>query len=307
MSEAFTYTVGEQVIHAKKWVDSDRKPKAIIQFSHGMAEHIERYEEFASFLLKQDFFVYGNDHRGHGMTAKTEDERGYFADENGFTTIVYDLLSLTNIIENEHPNVPVILFGHSMGSFLARRYIQIEGNRLHGVILSGTGGDPGFIGKIGLALARNEVKKKGRRAESPLLDKLTFGNYNKSFKPNRTSFDWLSRDEEVVDRYIADEHCGGIFTAGFFQDLLEGIGNIHQKANLEKIPKDLPIYLFSGEKDPVGNQSKGVLEVYHSYKKVGIEDVEFKIYKEGRHEMLNELNKLEVYEDVVNWINRHLH
>jgi alpha-beta hydrolase superfamily lysophospholipase len=174
------------------------------RMKNGMAEHIQRYEGFARELVSENLFVYGNDHRGHGIIGKMNNSLGYFADEDGFEKVVNDMFQLTSIIENEYPDVPIILFGHSMGSFLSRRYIQLFGQKLAGVILSGTGGDPGFMGKIGQLIAAREMKKKGRKTPSPLLNNLTFGSYNKGFRPNRTEFDWLSRDEQEVDKYIAD-------------------------------------------------------------------------------------------------------
>ncbi|MDZ5473000.1 alpha/beta hydrolase [Bacillus sp. 31A1R] len=292
-------------IHSQLW-KSEAKPRAIVQIAHGMAEHIERYDHFARFLVENDCFVYGNDHRGHGKTAAAKEQLGYFSDERGFDIVVEDMLQLTNMIEKKHPQTPIILFGHSMGSFLARRLIQMEGTKYSGVILSGTGGDPGWLGKVGIWLAAREVKKKGKKAESPLLEKAIFGSHNKSFKPNRTEFDWLSRDESEVDKYIEDPLCGNKSKAGFFLDLLTGISAINKMEWINQIPKDLPIYLFSGDQDPVGNFSKGVLQVFKSYVDAGIKDVTYKLYPNGRHEMLNELNKEEVYKDILNWMNEKL-
>lgn len=288
-------------IYAQSWSTST-EPKAIVQIAHGMAEHIDRYDEFARELVKNDFSVYGNDHRGHGKTAGTKENLGYFADEDGFSMVVEDMHQLTLKIREVYPTAPIILFGHSMGSFLARKYIQVYGGELTGVILSGTGGDPGFLGKMGLLLAKNEAKRKGAKTPSPLLDKLAFGNFNKPFKPARSDFDWLSRDQEAVEKYIQDPLCGNISSAGFFQDLFEGLMSIHKPAEIRKTPKDLPIFLLSGSKDPVGNNSKGVLQVYQSYLQAGIKDITYKLYEDGRHEMLNEINKHEVYEDIINWI-----
>ncbi|MFE8700608.1 alpha/beta hydrolase [Cytobacillus sp. FJAT-54145] len=304
----FTYlaTDGEK-IHAKKWIGEPTvKPKVIVQIAHGMAEHIERYDAFAKYLLSKQIFVYGNDHRGHGRTGQERNRPGYFADKEGFHFVVEDMSNLTDIIEKDYPEVPVILFGHSMGSFLARRYIQLYGERIAGVILSGTGGDPGILGKIGRVIASREIKKHGRETPSPLLNKLTFGSNNKSFRPNRTEFDWLTRDTIEVDKYMEDPLCGGVFTAGFFRDLFDGLELINRKDNIRRIPKELPIFLLSGAKDPIGNHTKGVLSTYHAFKEAGLKDVTYKFYEEGRHEMLNETNREEVYEDIVAWIIQHL-
>jgi alpha-beta hydrolase superfamily lysophospholipase len=309
VQSAFTFQTDDGFeIFSKKWIREDvGKPKAIVQIAHGMAEHILRYDSFARELVNENVFVYGNDHRGHGETGRNTNSIGYFADEQGFEKVVQDMQKLTAIIEKEYPDVPIFLFGHSMGSFLSRRYIQIFGSRLSGVILSGTGGDPGVMGKIGKMIAAREIKKKGRKTPSPLLNKLTFENYNKAFQPNKTEFDWLSRDEKEVDKYIDDSFCGGIFTTGFFYDFLSGLGAINKPQNLKLIPGELPIFLISGTKDPVGGKNgKGVLTSLQLFKQAGIRDVSIKLYENARHEILNEINKEEVQKDIIHWIKTHL-
>lgn len=304
--KSFTYKSDDGVeIFTRKWEsDSKTKPNAIIQIAHGMAEHIERYDNFANELVSHNFIVYGNDHRGHGITAQLNNCSGYFADEQGFEKVVRDMNLLTTIIENEYPGVPIILFGHSMGSFLSRRYIQLYGDKIAGVILSGTGGDPGIMGKIGQLIAAREMRKRGPQTPSPLLNNLTFGSYNKGFKPNRTEFDWLSREELEVDKYIEDPMCGGIFTSGFFNDLLTGIETINKSKNIMMIPTKLPIFLISGSKDPVGSNAKGVLKTFKAYQQAGMEDVTYQLYEGARHEILKELNKEDVIADIINWIGR---
>lgn len=303
---SFTFQTNDGIeVYAKKWI-TEEKPRAIVQIAHGMAEHIERYDEFARMLVSHNIFVYGNDHRGHGQTACLNNVSGYFCDEQGFETVVHDMTILTDIIEKENPDIPIFIFGHSMGSFLTRRYIQLHGKRLAGVILCGTGGNPGFIGRIGRLIARHEMKKHGRTTPSPKLNSLVFGNYNKAFRPNRTEFDWLSRDEREVDKYVEDPFCGGIFTTGFFNDLLEGLELIHNPENVQLIPTDLPIFFISGSHDPVGNHTKGVLQAFKAYKQAKIQDITYKLYENARHELLNEINKTEVYHDVHEWIQSHL-
>jgi len=176
---------------------------------------------------------------------------------------------------------------------------------LSGLILSGTGGDPGPLGKIGLIIARTEVKIRGRKAKSNIMNKLSFGAFNGAFKPNRTDYDWLSRDNAEVDKYINDPWCGAVFTAGFFCDMLGGLAFINNKENIEKVSKDLPILIFSGSKDPVGANTKGVTQTYNALKDIGIRDMTLKFYTDGRHEMLNEINRAEVYDDVIAWLNKY--
>jgi alpha-beta hydrolase superfamily lysophospholipase len=250
--------------------------------------------------------VYANDHRGHWKTAGVQEEVGYFADENGWEKVVDDMHTLTGIIKKECPKKPFFLFGHSMGSFLSRHYSMLYARELTGLILSGTGGDPGALGKIGLFIATIEAKLKGKKAKSEIMTKLSFGAFNGAFKPNRTDYDWLSRDNAEVDKYVNDPWCGAVFTAGFFCDLLGGIGYINKKENIANIPKSLPIYLFSGAKDPVGANTKGVTQVYNALKGAGVGDLNIKFYEDGRHEMLNEINRDEVFKDVIAWINKHV-
>lgn len=281
---------------------STEKVKGVIQLAHGMAEHILRYDDFSKFLVKHGYIVYGNDHRGHGNTIIAPDDQGYFAKENGFEKVVGDLHALTLHIKNEHPNLPLILFGHSMGSFLSRRYIQLYGNDLDGVILSGTGADKGILGKIGYLIAKWERFRKGPRTPSPLMNQLSFGNFNKAFSPARTEFDFLSRDKNAVDTYIKDKKCGFICSTSFYMDLIKGIEIIHQSKESTKIPKQLPMYIISGDMDPVGDYGKGVQNVFRKYKQLGLKDVRMRLYPKARHELLHEQNKTEVYQDILIWL-----
>ncbi|KYH34656.1 phospholipase YtpA [Clostridium tepidiprofundi DSM 19306] len=295
-----------QNIFVYKWEGNEGTPKAAIQIAHGASEHAKRYFEFAKTLTEEGFVVYANDHRGHGKTALNDEELGFFAEKNGWKIVVDDMHELTDIIKKENGDIPIFLLGHSMGSFLARSYIIEYGKGIDGVILSGTGYNTSFEIKLGLLISNREINKKGLKTKSMKLQKLTFGSLNNKFKSPRTDYDWLNRDEKEVDKYIEDKLCGGAFTTSSYRDLFNGISEICNLKNISKVPKTLPIYLFSGDKDPVGKNGKGVLKVYNLFKKAGIRDIEMKLYKDGRHEMLNELNKHEVYEDIINWINRHL-
>lgn len=294
-------TDGKQ-IQVYKWKKNDVPVKGIVQIAHGMVEHAQRYEDFSRFLASNGFLVYANDHRGHGRSIKDEKKRGFFAKRNGFQKVVEDFEQITSKIRKNYPNTPLFLFGHSMGSFIVRRYVQLYNHNIAGIVLSGTGGDPKTIGKIGLLIAKIERRLKGHYKKSPFMDRLIFGNYNKQFSPARTKFDFLTRDEKVVDRYIADPNCGFICTTSFYVDLLTGIQTIHQQKEYEKTPKSLPIFLLSGDKDPVGNNGEGVQSVYEQYIQSGSKHVSIKLYKEGRHEMLNEFNKKEVYHDIIQWL-----
>ena len=304
-TEELSFIDSENVtIHYYKWSDDNiLNPKAIVQISHGMAEVAKRYERFAEALTSMGYVVYANDHRGHGKTAGIIENLGYLGDHDGFLWLVKDMHELSVIAKNENIGLPLFLFGHSMGSFLCQRYIQLYGKEINGVILSGTNGKQGLKLDLGLLIAKFEISINGRKVKSETLNKMSFGSYNKSFKPARTEFDWLSRDTSEVDKYIKNDFCGVIFTTGSFQDFFIGLKEIEKASNISKIPKELPIYLFSGSKDPVGVYTKGVMKLINTYENMGIKDIEYKFYEEGRHEMLNEINSDEVTGDIINWLN----
>lgn len=306
-SDTFTFRTDDGIdIFTYRWLPVRDAPiKAVVQIAHGMAEHAGRYGRFAEALVAAGYAVYANDHRGHGRTAGDPARTGYFADHDGWFKVAGDLAQLTGIIRENHPGVPIFLLGHSMGSFLVRTAITRNARDFAGVVLSGTGGDPGLLGKAGLMIARAVGALKGRRHPSRLLNTLSFGGFNKPFGPARTEFDWLSRNGAEVDRYIADPFCGAVFSAGFFVDLLEGIAYIHRPENIARIPKDLPIYLFSGAADPVSDRTRGVRQVAEAYRRAGIRDVTVRFYEGGRHEMLNEINRREVFDDTIAWLDGH--
>jgi alpha-beta hydrolase superfamily lysophospholipase len=306
-SETFTFQDPQGYeIFVYQWLPGPgQKLKAIVQIAHGMAETADRYERFALALTAAGYMVYVNDHRGHGRTAKTLDQVGYMG-QDGFNWAVEDMYRLNRIIQAGYPGLPVFLFGHSMGSFLAQQYICRYGTGLKGAILSGTSGNQGFVLNLGIILAGLTIALKGARTPSPLLNYMSFGSYNQHFKPNRTPFDWLSRDEAEVDKYVANPFCGGIFSAGFYYDLFRGLKAIHRLRNQRHIPTNLPLYIFSGAMDPVGNFTRTVRRLINTYQKLKIQDVTCKFYPEGRHEMLNELNRDEVTRDVIAWLDGHL-
>lgn len=285
-------------VYVKKWYDTNVKPRAIIQLSHGMVEHIQRYNEFANFLVKNKIFVYGNDHRGHGKTGEVQGQLGYLSDQGGFTRVMEDLYEITKVIKTEHPETPLFLFGHSMGSFLARYYIQKHSEKIDGLILSGTGFFPTITSLSGKALASVLPAKK----QSNLMNTLAFGTYNKKIKNKQTSFDWLTRDQKAVTKYIDDPQTGYVPTARFFYDLMDGLGQIHQQTFNKQIRKELPILFISGDADPVGNYSKGIWKIAKNYNEIGLNDIKVFLFENGRHELLHELNKDEVYSTILEWL-----
>ncbi|MCS1350005.1 alpha/beta hydrolase [Mechercharimyces sp. CAU 1602] len=300
----FTASDGEEIF-VYRWSPAGTC-RGIVQIAHGMAEHAGRYDDFAKALTDAGYRVYANDHRGHGRTAGTQERLGHFADRSGWDRTMEDMHELTVRIRQENTSQQTLfLLGHSMGSFLARYYAQSYGDELAGLILSGTGISKGPVSSVGLSIAKLQGWVRGKKTRSKLLDRLSFGKFNHSFMPIRTSFDWLSRDEEEVDKYIRDPLCGQIATSQFFRDLITGVKVLDRPQHLQRIPSTLPIYLFSGAKDPVGEEGKGVHKVAKLLKDAGVKEVEIRLYEDGRHEMLNELNKEEVYHDVLTWLERH--
>ncbi|MBC7961131.1 MAG: alpha/beta hydrolase [Vallitaleaceae bacterium] len=289
-------------IFVYKW-SPETEAVAVVQISHGMVETAERYERVARALTEEGYIVYANDHIGHGKTAKSIEEIGILEKED-YERMVASLYQLTTLIKTQNPKMKVFLFGHSMGSFLAQRYIQKYGHELAGVILSGTAGKSAETGALKMVVnVLSAIRGKNTRAHT--LSKVQFGGYNNKFNPTKTAVDWLSKDEKEVATYVNDPYCGAVVTYGFFQCLLDGAGIIHKKEEMLKIPKSLPIYLFSGSKDPVGGFTKTVRWLAQRYKALGIQEVTSKFYEEGRHEMLNEVNREEVTKDLLTWLKHH--
>lgn len=282
--------------------DKVEKPKAIVQIFHGMAEHAGRYKEFAEYLNGHGFIVYASDHRGHGKTAGNVDELGYIG-EDGFNIIVEDKHLIFNQMKQEHPELPMFLFGHSFGSFLAQEYIIRYGSELNGVVLSGSAAQKGIQVYGGRLVSSFERFIFDEKKQSNLMDKLSFGSYNKKFQVDGHKFSWLSSDLNEVKKYEEDSFCGSVFTTGFFYYFMKGLRNLYEKKRLALIPNKLPIYIVSGDEDPVGDYGKLVKQLFEVYKKNGIRDVQMKLYPGCRHEILNEINKKEVYVDILNWLN----
>lgn len=281
-------------------------PIGHIHLLHGMAEHIARYGEFVENLVGKGFIVSGHDHRGHGKTVDFNGKLGYFAESNGFDRVVQDAHEVITTMRTAHDAPRFILFGHSMGSFIARRYIQLHGAELDAVILSGTGDEPAFMRMAGAAVANLSGRTRGTTEPDHFLNKLVFNGFNKRVNNPKTPVDWLTRDEEICEQYINDPTCGFVPTTQFFIDLFEGLGKINAKAEIENNPKDLPMLIFSGNEDPVGDYGKGVARVARRYDKIGIEDVTLSIFEGGRHEMLNETNRQYVFNLVTDWIEERL-
>ncbi|MBR3869855.1 MAG: alpha/beta hydrolase [Clostridia bacterium] len=282
--------------------DKNVELKGVVQIAHGMAEHHERYEDFIEFLNKNGYAVYINDHLGHGKSVANDKQLGYFGEKDGYLNLVKDMKKLTKIISKECPDLPVILFGHSMGSMLARIYTEKYGKNLKAAVYCGTcGSNP--AAKPGIAIVKTIAKIKGDHYRSEFINKLAFGSYNKKFTPQRTAFDWLTTDNDIVDKYINDPYCGFLFTTYGYRDLMSMIVEINRSDWYTSVPLDLPIYLIAGEDDPVGNYGKGIKEVYGGLVDTNHTDVSIKLFSGARHEILNEKNKEEVYKNILSWLN----
>lgn len=302
MNKVFDIKVhNDFILKARIWDTEEVLKKAVLVICHGMAEHIDRYDKFAQFLADEGYIVIGYDQRGHGKTIIEPDDIGYMSDVNNFNTLLEDLNFVINEVKNTY-NLPVFLLGHSMGSFLAQRYSQLYGSNVSGIIYSGTSLNKGLMINVGHLLSKFIVKTKGRRYRSELIHKLSFEAFNKKYnKYKETPVDWLSRDKTVCKDYIKDDMCGAIFTASYYMDLISGFKSIYK--NINNTYASLKILIISGTADPVGNYGKGPTSYYNKLVKLGIEDIEIKLYHEARHEILNEINKIEVFNDILSWLN----
>ena len=283
--------------------DNVRKPKGVVQISHGMAEHARRYDNFANYLNENGFIVFADDHRAHGMTSTKQSAKGVKGYHKGdiYFDTVQDECAITKMLKDRY-NLPVIYLGHSYGSMLGQRYIE-ECKDYDGVVLSGSAMMKGPILSTGAAVANMQYKTLGGEKTGKLLDKLSFGNYNKPFKADKIPFAWLSRDKEQVKKYILDEQCGCVMSIAFFKFFLCGLKESYKKENLAKIDVNKPIAIFSGDKDPVGGNGKLVTKLYDQYKNLGVKDLSISLCPDARHEIVNEINNEEVYADFVNRIN----
>ena len=288
-------------IHAVRYLP-EGNITAILQITHGMTEYIERYEDFALFLTSKGFLVTGHDHLGHGQSVNSKEEWGYFCSKEGNRVVLNDIWALTQITKEKYPKVPYFILGHSMGSFYARQYLCEFGQHVDGAIIMGTGCQPYLLVQAGRLLTSFLAVFKGWNHRSNFINALAKGNYNKRFRPNRTNKDWLSRDTRMVDKYVADECCNYIFTLNAYYNMFTGISRLYNKKLLSRIPKELPVFFVSGSDDPVGDYGKGVMKAADMLKQIGLKNITTKLYPTARHEILNETNRSEVYEDLYTWI-----
>ncbi|MCF0137454.1 MAG: lysophospholipase [Oscillospiraceae bacterium] len=294
-------STGKNKLHARICKPDD-SPRGIVQIIHGIGEHINRYDDFMMFLASNGFIAVGNDHLGHGKSISVDSEKGFFADSDGWEYVVSDEEILRRAMKENYPGVPQIVFGHSMGSFIARTHLIKYPGAFDAAVISGTGNQGKALVFGGRTMGNLVVGLKGPHHYSSFLNGLAFGSYNKIYDTQKTDFDWLTRDEEAIKKYIADPLCGFIPSCSMFRDMMDGVTFITNVKNLQTMKKDVPVFFISGSMDPVGECGKGVKKAFENFKNAGMADVSMKLYEGGRHEMLNELNKSEVYADILAWL-----
>lgn len=301
--EEFTFDSrdGKTKLHAVRWVP-EGKVVCIIQIVHGMAEYVERYEALAQYLGEKGILVTGDDHLGHGKSVAKDGIYGYFCEQDPATVVVRDVHRLKKMTQEDYPGVPYVILGHSMGSFILRNYLFRYGTGIEGAVICGTGSKSKALVTVSRMIAAVQGVIFGDAHASKLIDRLAFGSSNKKIADAKTAFDWLCTDEKVVDAYIKDELCGFTFTVNGFKTLFQLLNRLNKAENINKMPKDLPVLFLSGDMDPVGDYGEGVKKAYEDFRKAGMKRVSMKLYPGGRHELLNETNKQQVYEELYPWI-----
>lgn len=299
-SEFFYPSCGRGNICAYRW-EPDGQIKAVVQIVHGIAEHSRRYDAFASFLNAHGILVVSEDHMGHGKSWYNDGIKGFF--HGGWFSAVEDTYTLMENTMKAYPGVPYILFGHSMGSFMARTLLaKHPQSGIAGAIICGTAWQPNALLRLAIPLSRAFCKNGCDKKPCPALHKLMFGNYNARVEHPRTQYDWLTRDAAIVDQYIQDSDCGFIATAGLYADMLTGIDYIQKETTLGQMNMDLPVLFVAGGDDPVGAYGKGVTRAAQAFRDAGVKDVTAKVFPLCRHEILNEINRQEIYDDILTWI-----
>ena len=299
-SDIWFDSCGAGKIHGCRWTP-EGEPKAVVQIVHGIAEFVERYDAFANYLTERGFVVVAEDHMGHGRSINGGGIRGYF--HGGWFSAVEDTYRLLQQTREEFPQLPYVLFGHSMGSFMARTILcKYPDSGISAAIICGTGWQPTFALPGLIKVIEAICRKTGETMPNEKLQKLVFGSYNGKVEHPRTAYDWLTRDAKIVDRYIAHPLCGFTASCGLLRDMMKGIYYVEQPKNLANMKKHLPVFFIAGAEDPVGPYGKGVEQAAKAFKKAGMVNVALKLYPDCRHEILNELNKQEVYADITKWL-----
>ena len=298
----FLSSDGKTRLHGIAWIPEDVTPVAVLQIVHGVAEYVGRYDDFARFLNRHGIIVVGHDHLGHGLSLPEGGTPVYFGDGNTWSTPVDDIYVLHTKLKEQYPHLPLLLMGHSMGSFLSRTYLIRYSGTVKAAILMGTGWQSAAALTGGLALA-GMLKRRNAAATNDTVTELAFGAYNKQFAPNRTSCDWLSADTDNVDAYMADPLCGADATVGLFRQMLLGIRFNQRLSNLRRMDAQTPVLFIAGDKDPVGANGAGVRRTYQEFLRAGMQDCTLKLYPGLRHEILNEKGwQREIFRDIGLWL-----
>lgn len=292
---------GKTKIHAVRWIP-EGKICCILQIVHGMAEYVERYEEFAMYLAKKGIMVTGEDHLGHGKSVPEHGTYGYFCEQDPATVVVRDVHRLKKMNQEEYPGIPYVILGHSMGSFVLRNYLFRYGTGIQGAIVCGTGSQPRALVKVCLFLEWVQQLFLGSTHVAGMIDRMAFGSYNKRIPDAKTKSDWLCTDETVVQKYVEDPQCGFTFTLNGFRTLFTLLDRLNCEDNLKRMPSELPVWFIAGKEDPVGNYGKGVHKAQEDFQRVGMERTALKLYENLRHEILNEPIRHEIYEEIVSWL-----
>lgn len=283
-------------IHAVEWIP-EGDVKAVLQICHGMVEHIERYHEFAEFMCEHDIYVVGHDHLGHGKSVVDTEKLGYFGDPEGNAYVIADIHKLRVQTTEKYPDVPYFMLGHSMGSFLLRQYLGLYSKGLSGAVIVGTGDQPNLVLSVGKFVCKVIAAVKGWNYRSKFVNSFAVGGYEK-----KMGLAWISRNPENVEKYGADPLCSFMFTVNAYYHMFSGIQKVNKQEKEGKTVKTLPMFFVAGKEDPVGNFGKSVENVYRRYKAAGYQDVEIKLYEEDRHEILNEVDREVVFEDILTWL-----
>ncbi|MGL4736699.1 MAG: lysophospholipase [Cellulosilyticaceae bacterium] len=292
-------------IQAYQWLpDANVQVKGSVQLVHGSCEHAKRYENFARFLTTRGYSVYAHDHRGHGRSVTAQIPLGYFGEHDGWEHLVADCVCMNTWIKENNNDKKIVMLGHSMGSFIARAYAIAHSETIDGLILSGTAHYTANILELGTKMANRAIAKGKGKEVHRILDRMSYGTFHMKFYKEKDRLAWLSSDPYVREVFRKDPLCGFKFTAGAFRDMFGGLAVITDMTQMKKMRRDLPIFIVSGEEDPVGNFGKGVKKTYVLMKEAGIKDIEMKLYPGMRHEILNEKRRQEVYKDVLGWLQK---
>ena len=303
MRKEFYYPSRDKVtqIHGVEWIP-EGEVKAVLQICHGMVEYVERYDGFASYLTDRGYYVVGHDHLGHGQSIQSEAEYGFFHETHGNQYVIGDIHRLREKTMKKYPDVPYFMLGHSMGSFLLRKYLTLYGNGLSGAIIMGTGHKSAAILTLGQLVCRVIATFKGWKYRSNLVNNLGMGGFNKKFEPSDSKKEWVTSDTDIRKAYESDPLCSFIFTVNGYYHMFAGMKTLTKKVNMDRVPKELPVFFVAGADDPVGDFGKGVQKVYHKYIDAGMKDVQIKLYPGDRHEILNETDREQVMLDLYQWL-----